>query len=255
MTSLKEIARTAGNWLNPPSAPGKRQFLENMAIAGAGFGAEGLSRRLGGEQLKLLINKSVCLFGGYYIVRRGDSLYQIALQYYNDASQVAELAQRNDIVDPKLLRVGQSIWLPPLSGKPPTRFEVIGSWGGQLQRRDVLTNGQWQPEVPYSGWPFWHARFPRMVLIHRSDLELAGLPKAGMKIAVFENWQHERPAMNGWVVNNGTVVRREAVDWGSRLWSRCAYDPTQMILVTCHPPGDKSANPPQRMVFSIRLSS
>ncbi len=255
MTSFKEIARAAGSWLNPPSAEGKRQFFRNMAIAGAGFGAEDLSRRLASKELEALARNSVGLFGGYYIVQRGDTLYQIALRYYGNPAMVDVLAQSNGIVDSRYMRAGRSLYLPTASGRSPTRFEVVGSWGGQLQRRDVLANGQWQPEVPYAGWPFWHARFTRMVLIHRSDLELAGLPKAGMKIAVFENWQHDTPVLSGRVVDNGVTVRREAVDWGSRLWARCAYDPTRMILVTCHPPGDKSENPPQRMVFGIQLFS
>lgn len=251
--SLKENAKKAVDWLNPPSPPGRRRFFEGMAIAGAGLGVAECNRRLGGERLTPLIRNSVGLFGGYRIVQRGETLGQITLQYYGDSSLFSWLATANEITNPNWLRVGHRLYLPPAAGRNPTHFTIENSLSAQLQRRDLLANGQWQPEVPYAEWPFWHPPFSRMIFIHRDGLELAGLPKQGTKVDVFENWQHDRPVLTGRFIDNGVVVNREALNWGSRLWTRCAYDPTRMVLATCHPVGDRSENPAQRLVFSIQL--
>jgi len=253
MPSLKEIGQQVGRTINPPSALGKRRFFEQMAITAAGTGVLELDRRLGGERQKVLIRNSVCLFGGYHITCRGDTVYQIALNYYNNPSMVGIIEQDNGIADARRLHIGQVLHLPTAYGRTPTQFEVPGSWRSQLQRRDLLANNQWQPEAPGVGWPFWHLPYPRMIFIHRSDLELCGLPRVGQAAQVFEGWGSSIPVIQGTFVDNGKVVDRTAVDMYSTIWSRVAYDPAQMVLVTCHPSDDQSENPPQRLVFRIQL--
>lgn len=57
---------------------------------------------------------------GYYVVRRGDTLYSIALEHGAD---YREVAQWNSLDDPTRLRVGQQLRVKP----PPERPVQIGS--------------------------------------------------------------------------------------------------------------------------------
>lgn len=52
-----------------------------------------------------------------YIIRRGDTLMAIAAHHYGDAFQWTVIAQANPEADPRRLRVGQEIQLPPGSSQ------------------------------------------------------------------------------------------------------------------------------------------
>ncbi len=50
-----------------------------------------------------------------YIIRKNDTLSQIAKKFYNDPSLFTKLAQYNGILDPNTIRVGQMIEIPSIS--------------------------------------------------------------------------------------------------------------------------------------------
>jgi nucleoid-associated protein YgaU len=52
-----------------------------------------------------------------YTIQRGDTLIAIAAHFYGNASQWSVIAQANPEVDPRRLRVGQEIKLPPRPGQ------------------------------------------------------------------------------------------------------------------------------------------
>ena len=52
----------------------------------------------------------------FYTVRAGDSLAQIAVRFYGNAKRYIDIAKANDITNPGLIRVGQRLYIPPLSG-------------------------------------------------------------------------------------------------------------------------------------------
>ena len=53
---------------------------------------------------------------GTYTIQRGDTLMAIAAHFYGDASQWSVIAEANPKADPRRLRVGQEIKLPPRPG-------------------------------------------------------------------------------------------------------------------------------------------
>ena len=53
---------------------------------------------------------------GTYTIQRGDTLMAIAAHFYGDASQWSVIAEANPEADPRRLRVGQEIKLPPRPG-------------------------------------------------------------------------------------------------------------------------------------------
>jgi len=50
-----------------------------------------------------------------YVVKRGDTLAQIALRFYGDAKRYIDIAQANGITNPGMIRVGQALIIPDLS--------------------------------------------------------------------------------------------------------------------------------------------
>lgn len=52
--------------------------------------------------------------GRIHVVQRGDTLYKLARQYYNDQSQWRRIyeANRNQLPDPNVLKAGQKIIIP-----------------------------------------------------------------------------------------------------------------------------------------------
>ena len=51
-----------------------------------------------------------------YIIQPGDTLMAIAARFYGDASRWSAIAEANPEADPRRLRVGQEIKLPPRPG-------------------------------------------------------------------------------------------------------------------------------------------
>ena len=47
-----------------------------------------------------------------YVVKKGDSLAQIARKFYGDTSRLNEICELNEIEDPDQIRPGQNILLP-----------------------------------------------------------------------------------------------------------------------------------------------
>jgi LysM repeat protein len=56
-----------------------------------------------------------------YTVQPGDSLSKIARQVYNDATKYPLIQKANNLVNPGLIRVGQVLVIPPLTGASPTQ--------------------------------------------------------------------------------------------------------------------------------------
>ncbi len=63
-----------------------------------------------------------------YVVKRGDTLAQIALRFYGDAKRYIDIAQANSITNPGMIRVGQVLIIPDLSahaGAPSTTPQPV----------------------------------------------------------------------------------------------------------------------------------
>lgn len=56
-----------------------------------------------------------------YVVKRGDTLAQIAVRFYGDAKRYIDIAQANGITNPGLIRVGQTLIIPDLGAPAPTQ--------------------------------------------------------------------------------------------------------------------------------------
>ena len=55
---------------------------------------------------------------GYYVVRRGDTLYRIAVDYYGDGKMWKAIARANGIKDPSKIPVGARLNLPARAVQP-----------------------------------------------------------------------------------------------------------------------------------------
>lgn len=55
-----------------------------------------------------------------YIVKSGDSLSKIALQFYGDAGRYREIAEANDIENPNLIHVGDLLDIPEETDSSPS---------------------------------------------------------------------------------------------------------------------------------------
>lgn len=68
--------------------------------------------------------------GFYYTVRPGDNLFRIALRF---GTTIQAIAQANGIVNPRLIYVGQVLWIPTTYTVPPTNPTIY-----VVQRGDTL---------------------------------------------------------------------------------------------------------------------
>jgi lipoprotein NlpD len=75
---------------------------------------------------------------GHYAVKRGDTLYSIALEHGAD---YRELAQWNSLDDPTKLRVGQVLRVTPPAAVPPQASVVLGPGraAGRIESRPLET--------------------------------------------------------------------------------------------------------------------
>ena len=75
---------------------------------------------------------------GYYAVKRGDTLYSVALEHGVD---YRELAQWNSLDDPTKLRVGQVLRVTPSAAVPPQASVVLGPGraAGRIESRPIET--------------------------------------------------------------------------------------------------------------------
>jgi len=114
-----------------------------------------------------------------YIVKRGDTLYSIALESGVD---YRELAQANKLDDPSKLRVGQELRLPPESraGEQPAGVQV-GSvrQAGELESRPLGSGGAPAPAAAAEGGM---KTSPKALRLPYSEQNLAALSKTDARV-------------------------------------------------------------------------
>lgn len=75
--------------------------------------------------------------GGWHVVKRGDTLWSLSQRY---ETSVTAIEQANDDIDPRALRVGQRLRIPPAgrrAGKRGTGAANVASGPRTLERRDA----------------------------------------------------------------------------------------------------------------------
>jgi LysM repeat protein len=60
-----------------------------------------------------------------YVVKQGDTLSAIAARFYEDATKWRPIALANELIDPRAIRPGQEIQVPPLPFTDPTTGVVL----------------------------------------------------------------------------------------------------------------------------------
>ncbi len=55
--------------------------------------------------------------GGTYVIKKGDTFIKIAREVYGDPSRMKDIAAANSGVDPRKLKIGQTIILPDVAPK------------------------------------------------------------------------------------------------------------------------------------------
>lgn len=68
--------------------------------------------------------------GREYTIQKGDTFARLAQRFYGDENQHGRITQANPGVDPSNLKVGQTIWLPDVSGSGGSSSGGSGTSGG-----------------------------------------------------------------------------------------------------------------------------
>ena len=63
-----------------------------------------------------------------YVIQKGDTFAKIASKHLGKASRSKEIARLNPKLDPRRLRIGERIWLPPLDTTAPYDFLHLNTW-------------------------------------------------------------------------------------------------------------------------------
>ncbi|MCK5945370.1 MAG: LysM peptidoglycan-binding domain-containing protein [Planctomycetes bacterium] len=63
-----------------------------------------------------------------FVIREGDTLEKIARSELGSAGRLADITALNPEVEPRRLKIGQRIWLPPRDANAPHRFVYINTW-------------------------------------------------------------------------------------------------------------------------------
>jgi nucleoid-associated protein YgaU len=88
------------------------------------------------------------IFGkdGEYVVKKGDSLWKIAVSEYNDGYKWTELAKANDLKNPGVIEIGQKLILPKIESK---EVVVIDN---QVKEEKIVSGGEYKVVKTDSLW-------------------------------------------------------------------------------------------------------
>lgn len=114
-----------------------------------------------------------------YFVKRGDTLYSIALEQGVD---YRELAQMNRIEDPSRIRLGQELRLPASEERPPVQVGATRR-PGEIESRPLgsSTPGPSSPAVPPAAAEGGTKTSPRALRLPYSEQNLASLSRGETK--------------------------------------------------------------------------
>ena len=86
--------------------------------------------------------------GFYYTVRPGDNLFRIALRF---GTTIQAIVQANGIVNSRLIRVGQVLWIPSSGSGPVNPTIYIVQWGDTLYSIARRFGTTWQALAAING--------------------------------------------------------------------------------------------------------
>jgi len=79
-----------------------------------------------------LLHERCCV---QYTIQKGDTFEKLARKHLGAAGRVHDLTALNPKVDPRRLKIGARIWLPPRDANAPNRFVYVNTWPRNHQSR------------------------------------------------------------------------------------------------------------------------
>ncbi|MFN3243867.1 MAG: LysM peptidoglycan-binding domain-containing protein [Planctomycetota bacterium] len=74
-----------------------------------------------------LLHEHCCV---QYVIQKGDTFEKLARSKLGSAGRVHDITALNPDADPRRLKVGERIWLPPRDANAPHRFVYLNRWPG-----------------------------------------------------------------------------------------------------------------------------